>query len=97
MKVLVLGGTQFNGLALVLELAKNGHDVTILNRGKTAGAVPKGVRRLIADRTDLDSMRAALGREEWECIHDVTAYRPEDVAFMIEQLRGRTGHYVFVS
>ena len=97
MKVLVMGGTQFNGLALVRELVKTGHDVTILNRGKSPGAVPKGVRRLVADRTDPEAMRQALGREEWDCVHDVTAYRPEDVAFMIEQLRGRTGHYVFVS
>jgi nucleoside-diphosphate-sugar epimerase len=96
-KVLVLGGTQFNGLALVRELVKSGHDVTILNRGKTAAALPRDVRRLVADRTDPDSMRAALGHEEWDCVQDMTAYRPEDAAFMLEQLRGRTGHYVFVS
>jgi nucleoside-diphosphate-sugar epimerase len=96
-KVLVMGGTQFNGLALVRELVRTGHDVTILNRGKSAGTVPRSVRRLVADRTDLESMRAALGNEEWDCVQDVTAYRPEDVAFMIERLRGRVGHYVFVS
>ena len=43
MKVLVLGGTQFNGLALVHELVRAGHDVTVLNRGKTAAALPDGV------------------------------------------------------
>jgi nucleoside-diphosphate-sugar epimerase len=96
-KVLVMGGTQFNGLALVHELVRTGHDVTILNRGKSPGAVPPGVRRLVADRTDQASLRAALGREDWDVVHDVTAYRPEDVAFMLEHLRGRTGHYVFVS
>ncbi len=97
MKILVMGGTQFNGLALVRELVRTGHDVTILNRGKSPGAVPPGVRRLVADRTDLASLRAALGSEEYDVVHDVTAYRPEDVAFMIEHFRGRTGHYVFIS
>jgi nucleoside-diphosphate-sugar epimerase len=96
-KVLVMGGTQFNGLALVRELVRSGHDVTILNRGKSAGAVPPGVRRLVADRTDLEALRAALGREDWDCVQDVSAYRPEDVAFMLEHLRGRVGHYVFIS
>jgi nucleoside-diphosphate-sugar epimerase len=96
-KVLVLGGTQFNGRALVRELVRAGHDVTILNRGKSPGPVPAGVRRLVADRSDLASLRAALGREEYDVVHDVTAYRPEDVAFMTEHFRGRTGHYVFVS
>src|SRR5262245_18441826 len=92
-----MGGTQFNGLALVRELVRTGHDVTILNRGKSPGAVPAGVRRLVADRTDLASMRAALGTEDYDVVHDVTAYRPEDVEFMLEHFRGRTGHYVFVS
>jgi len=96
-KVLVMGGTQFNGLALVRELVHAGHDVTILNRGKSPGAVPAGVRRLVADRSDAAALRAALGSEEWDCVQDVTAYRPDDVAFMLEQLRGRVGHYVFIS
>lgn len=97
MKVLVLGGTQFNGLALVHELVRAGHDVTVLNRGKSAATLPGGVKRRLADRTDADSMKAALGDDDWDCVHDVTAYRPDDVAFMIERLRGRVGHYVFVS
>ncbi len=29
MKILVMGGTRFNGLALVHELVKYGHDVTV--------------------------------------------------------------------
>jgi nucleoside-diphosphate-sugar epimerase len=97
MKVLVMGGTQFNGRALVWELARCGHDVTVCNRGRTPGELPPGVRRLVADRTDLASMRAALGSEDYDVVHDVTAYRPEDVAFMLEHFRGRTGHYLFVS
>ncbi len=35
MKVLVMGGTRFNGLALVQELVKWGHQVTVLNRGQS--------------------------------------------------------------
>ena len=35
MRVLVMGGTQFNGLALVHDLANTGHQVVILNRGKS--------------------------------------------------------------
>jgi nucleoside-diphosphate-sugar epimerase len=97
MKVLVIGGTSFNGLALVRELAKHGHAVTTLNRGKTPAELPRGVRRLLADRTDPASVRAALGREDFDVVHDVTAYRPEDVQLAIELLRGRVGHYLFVS
>ena len=38
-----MGGTQFNGLALVWELSRAGHDVAILNRGKTEARLPSGV------------------------------------------------------
>ncbi len=97
MKVLVMGGTQFNGLALVHDLVRNGHDVSILNRGKTEAALPSGVERLIADRTEPDTLRNALGGRDWDAVYDISAYRPEDVSLMIEILHGRTGHYVFAS
>lgn len=97
MKVLVMGGTMFNGLSLVRELARHGHAVTVLNRGKTEALLPRGVERLFADRTDPEGMRATLGRLEFDAIFDVSAYRLEDVQLMTELFRGRTGHYVFIS
>jgi nucleoside-diphosphate-sugar epimerase len=97
MKVLVMGGTQFNGLALVHELARNGHAVTVLNRGRTEARLPAGVERLVADRTDRDALRATLGGRDWDAVYDISAYRPEDVEVMVELLLGRTGHYVFAS
>ena len=59
MKHLVMGGTQFNGLALTRELAKHGHDVTIVNRGKTPVELPLGVKRRFADRTDAAALASA--------------------------------------
>ena len=97
MRVLVMGGTQFNGRALVSELVRAGHDVTVCNRGRTPTELPAGVRRLIGDRTDPQSLRDALGGTEWDCVHDLTAYHPPDVEIMLELLDGRTGHYVFAS
>ena len=97
MRVLVMGGTQFNGFALVRELARTGHDVTIVNRGKSQAVVPSGVRRLIADRTDHDQMRQVLGAEDFDAVVDVSAYLPTDVELMVELFKGRIAHYVFVS
>jgi len=97
MKVLVMGGTQFNGLALVRELVRTGHEVTVLNRGKTEAPLPRPVRRLYADRGDADAMRAALAGEDFDCVQDISAYRPEDVELMMEIFRGRVGHYIFAS
>jgi len=97
MKILVMGGTQFNGLALVRELVRTGHDVSVCNRGKTAADLPRSVSRLIADRTDPAQLRPALANRDWDCVFDISAYRPEDASLMVEILRGRTGHYVFAS
>jgi nucleoside-diphosphate-sugar epimerase len=73
MRVLVMGGTQFNGLALVRELVRTGHDVAICNRGKTPGVLPGGVERLYAERTDPAALRAALARRAWDCLLDKSA------------------------
>lgn len=97
MKVLVMGGTQFNGYALTQELVRAGHEVTILNRGKTEAKLPGSVKRLICDRTDAAQMRKVLGGLEFDCIQDISAYRPEDVELMISLFHGRTGHYIFAS
>lgn len=92
-----MGGTQFNGLALVHELVRAGHDVTIVNRGRTQADLPRGVSRLTADRTDHDQLRQVLGGLEFDCVQDMSAYHPDDVELMIELFAGRTGHYVFAS
>ena len=97
MKVLVMGGTRFNGLALVQELHKHGHEVTILNRGVTEAPVPLTVRRLTADRNDAEALRTALGDEEFDCVQDISGYNLEQVRTLVELLKGRTGHYIFAS
>lgn len=92
-----MGGTNFNGLALVHELVRQGHDVSVLNRGRSEAAIPESVTRLVGDRSEPDTIRAALTGTEWDVIQDVTAYHPEDVELMIELFRDRVGHYIFAS
>jgi len=97
MDVLVMGGTQFNGLAVVHALVADGHDVTIVNRGQTKAQIPDQVHRLYADRTDADSMRAALGGKEFEVIYDLTSYHRGDAELMVEIFDGRVGQYICAS
>ena len=52
MRVLVVGGTEFISLHLVQSLRRDGHEVTVLNRGRQPGRVPAGVKTLVADRKD---------------------------------------------
>lgn len=97
MRVLVMGGTQFNGLALVHDLANTGHQVVILNRGKSEAKLPLGIERVYADRTKPDQMREVLRSVDVDAVIDVTAYRPEEVELVVEIFRGRIEHYVFIS
>lgn len=96
-KVLVMGGTNFNGLALVHELVRRGHEVTVLNRGRSEAEIPPSVSRLVADRSEPDTVRAVLTGTEWDVVCDITAYHPADVELMIELFTDRLGHYIFAS
>ena len=98
-KILIMGGTRFVGLACVEELAKFGHDVTIFNRGVTEApvALPRNIRRLYGDRNDHDALRATLKDEKFDAVVDCSAYLMADVELMVEIFKGRIGHYIFMS
>lgn len=96
MRLLVLGGTRFVGRVLVQEALERGWDVTALHRGVT-GSLPPGVHALIADRTDADALREALGHKEFDVVVDTWSAAPRVVATSASLLRGRVGRYAYVS
>lgn len=92
-----MGGSAFNGRALVPALVRAGHEVTVCNRGRTPVQHPPGVVAIAADRTDHDATRAALAGSSWDVVIDMTAYHPNDVQLMVDIFEGAVGHYIFVS
>lgn len=101
MESLILGGGTFVGRRMVEHLREAGHEVTVLNRGKTSTDLPTGVNRIVGDRTSTESMRQALEGTEWDAVIDVSGFVMaaggglfED---LIDLLDGRVGSYVFVS
>ena len=101
MRSLVLGGSTFVGRRLVHHLAEYGHEVAVLNRGRTPSELPSGVRRYVADRTDVGSMRLALAGTEWDAVFDVSGFvmvaGGSPIADLLALFDGRTAAYVFVS
>jgi nucleoside-diphosphate-sugar epimerase len=101
LRSLVLGGSTFVGRRLVHQLVEQGHEVSVLNRGRTPSALPPGVGRFTADRTDVGSMRSALAGTGWDAIFDVSGFvmvaGGSSIADLLELFDGRTGAYVFVS
>jgi len=97
MKILVMGGSRFNGYHLVRELVNGGHDVAVLNRGVTPVVFPKQVRRFYADRKDHARLKEVVGAEDFDCIQDMSAYTLDDVQSVVDIFENRTGHYIFAS
>ncbi|MET9500329.1 NAD-dependent epimerase/dehydratase family protein [Streptomyces sp. NPDC006622] len=94
MRLLVLGGTEFVGRAVVEAALGRGWEVTVFNRGRHA-SVP-GARALVGDRTAPGGLDA-LKDGEWDAVVDTWSAAPRAVHEAARLLRGRAGRYVYVS
>lgn len=94
MRLLVLGGTEFAGRAVVEAALGHGWEVTAFNRGRHASAA--GARTLVGDRTAPGGL-AALEDGEWDAVVDTWSAAPRAVHEAARLLRGRAGRYVYVS
>ncbi|MCT7354212.1 SDR family oxidoreductase [Streptomyces sp. 15-116A] len=96
MRLLVLGGTEFVGRAVVEAALGRGWEVTVFHRGRHEA--PEGVRSLLGDRTALDGL-AALDEDsgDWDVVVDTWSAAPRAVRDTARLLRGRAGRYVYVS
>ena len=92
MRVLVLGGGDFVGRALVEAALANGHDVTTLTRSTPTG----GHNELHGDRTTPAGL-AVLGDHEWDVVLDTWARAPRVVQLSVSVLTGRAAYYGYVS
>jgi nucleoside-diphosphate-sugar epimerase len=96
-RILYLGGTGVISAACVARSVAEGHEVTVLNRGRSARPLPDGVRELVADIRDDAAVRAAVGDAEFDVVAQFLAFTPEHVAADLARFEGRTGQYVFIS
>jgi 2'-hydroxyisoflavone reductase len=94
-KVLVLGGTDFVGPALVGAALAHGDDVTIFHRGQT-GSAPDGVRVVHGDRTVASDLDAVAG-EQWDLVADAWSRAPRVVLESAQKLESSAARYVYIS
>jgi 2'-hydroxyisoflavone reductase len=93
-KLLVLGGTEFLGRALVEIALAQGDDVSLFNRGRSNPHLFPEARHLRGDR---DGALDALLGGSWNAVVDCTGYVPRHVRDSVDLLRDRVDHYVFMS
>lgn len=97
MRLLVLGGTEFVGRAVVDAALGRGWEVTVLNRGLRPA--PAGARTVRGDRSvpgGLDGLDAVTGAG-WDHVVDTWRGAPRAVRDAARRLRGRAGRYAYVS
>ncbi|MFC8669177.1 NAD-dependent epimerase/dehydratase family protein [Streptomyces sp. NPDC057199] len=96
MRLLMLGGTEFVGRAVVEAALARGWDVTVFHRGRHEP--PAGVRSLHGDRTAPDGLAALAGtEEEWDVVVDTWSAAPRVVRDSARLLANRARRYVYVS
>ncbi|UPZ31620.1 SDR family oxidoreductase [Streptomyces sp. LRE541] len=94
MRLLMLGGTEFVGRAVVEAALGRGWDVTVFHRGRHDP--PAGVRALHGDRTAPDGL-AALAEGDWDLVVDTWSGAPHVVRDSARLLKDRVRRYVYVS
>jgi 2'-hydroxyisoflavone reductase len=94
LKILFLGGTGFIGPHQVEYALKQGHQVTLFNRGKSGKDLFPGVEKLEGDR---DGKLDALKGRKWDAVIDNSGYVPRHVRDSANLLRNNVGRYLFVS
>jgi len=94
MHILILGGSVFVGRAIADEAVARGHKVTVFNRGTKPA--PEGTTVATGDRLAAGGF-AALDGLTFDAVVDTWAEDAEAVTKAVEALRGRFGHFTYVS
>ena len=97
MKVLFIGGTGIISSACSQMALERGIDLYLLNRGQSFRPIPKGAHHLQADIRDRESVKAAIGKMNFDSVVEWLAYTPDQIESDLEVFRGCTGQYVFIS
>ncbi len=94
MNVLLIGGSGNISPAIVLELQKMGHDVTVFNRGHHP---MEGTKQIIGDRYDSKRFVEQMKQYEFDAVVDQICYTEEQAQDLIDAFSGRIKQLVFCS
>ena len=97
MRVLFIGGTGLISSACSAAAVAAGHDLWLLNRGRSRLEVPVPPERtIVADARNEAEVRVAVGPRQWDVVVQWTAYVPSQVEQDLRVFSGAR-QYVFIS
>jgi len=99
MKILFIGGTGLISSACSDLAVGLGHDLYILNRGRSRKyPVPDGARLLAGDvYQDESALASLLAGRHFDAVVDWIAFTSADIERDLRLFRGKTGQFVFIS
>jgi nucleoside-diphosphate-sugar epimerase len=97
MKILFIGGTGIISSASARLCLDKGYDLYLFNRGKSFRPVPEGAHVISGDYFNRTETNAILRDNKFDVVVDWVAFEKEHVEFDIQQFRGKTEQYVFIS
>ena len=94
MRILVMGGTRFVGKPLVARLQEQGHDLTLLTRGRNP--VPDGVEHISGDRSSDEGLAGLQGRR-FDVVVDSSGRKLDDSQRVLAVTGAPRHRFVYVS
>lgn len=96
-KILVLGGNRFFGRKLIELLVEQGHQVTMVTRGKSGNPFGDQVEHIVADRTKKADLEKLVDGRTFDVVYDNICYSPNEAFEFCEVFNGKIGKLVFTS
>jgi len=97
MRVLIIGGTGLISTAVSEQLLARGHQVTLLNRGKTRSRLPSTVPVILCDRRNMPDFLTKTCDLDADAVIDMVAFSLEDSRAAFDAFAGRIRHFIHCS
>ncbi|WP_309122284.1 SDR family oxidoreductase [Paenibacillus sp.] len=97
MKALFIGGTGTISSAITRQLAEQGHELYVINRGRRNDRLPDGVRALTADIHDEAQVAGLIDGMRFDVVADFIAFEPAQLERDYRLFAGKTKQFMFIS
>ncbi|MGI2296734.1 SDR family oxidoreductase [Paenibacillus sp. GXUN7292] len=97
MKALFIGGTGTISLAITEQLAQQGCELYVLNRGSKNNALPAGVKSIEADINDEQKVASLIADMSFDVVADFIAFKPEHLERDYRLFHNKTKQFIFIS
>ncbi len=96
MRILVIGGTRFIGLATVRYLSQQGHDIAVFHRGQTRPDLPPGVQQIIGERAQLQTFKPTFLDFAPDVVLDMIPFVEQDGHALMKLCNGLVHRVVLI-